>query len=63
MFQLLHQPVLDDRPTPSKEEFGTTPGFDGPAVAQMWQHYLAGEPVAGDAAPGRATELPVWQAR
>ena len=32
VFQLLHQPVLDDRPTPSTEEFDSTPGFDGPAV-------------------------------
>ncbi len=57
VFQLLHQPVLDDRPTPSKEEFGETPGFDGPATAQMWQHYLADEPVAADAAPGRNNDL------
>ena len=57
VFQLLHQPVLDDRPTPSKEEFDTTPGFDGPAVMLMWQHYLAGEPVPADAAPARVTEL------
>ena len=27
VFQLLHQPVLDDRPTPSKREFDSTPGF------------------------------------
>ena len=54
VFQLLHQPVLDDRPTPSKEEFDTTPGFDGPATMLMWQHYLAGEPVPADAAPARA---------
>ena len=33
VFQLLHQPVLDDRPSPSKEEFAATPGFDGPAAA------------------------------
>src|SRR6476620_4291509 len=31
VFQLLHQPVLDDRPMPSKAEFDITPGFDGPA--------------------------------
>ncbi len=41
-FQLLHQPVLDDRPTPSKEEFDSAPGFDATAVTLMWQHYLAG---------------------
>ncbi|CAN5355492.1 alpha/beta hydrolase [soil metagenome] len=55
-FQLLHQPVLDDRPTPSKEEFATTPGFDGPACAQMWRHYRAPENAA-DAVPARADEL------
>jgi acetyl esterase/lipase len=57
VFQLLHQPVLDDRPMPSKDEFTTTPGFDGPAVKQMWRHYLAGEPVPADAVPARAGEL------
>jgi acetyl esterase len=57
VFQLLHQPVLDDRPMPSKEEFDATPGFDGPAVRQMWGHYLAGEPVPADAVPARADEL------
>jgi acetyl esterase len=57
VFQLLHQPVLDDRPTPSKEEFDTTPGFDGPAVTLMWRHYLAGAPVPVGAVPARAAEL------
>jgi acetyl esterase len=63
VFQLLHQPVLDDRPTPSKDEFRATPGFDGPAVEQMWRHYLGygdhvGDgPVSDDVAPGRAREL------
>ncbi|HET9566597.1 MAG TPA: alpha/beta hydrolase, partial [Mycobacterium sp.] len=57
VFQLLHQPVLDDRPTPSKEEFDTTPGFDGPAVTLMWQHYLAGAPVPVGAVPARVGEL------
>ena len=52
VFQLLHQPVLDDRPTPSKEEFTTTPGFDGPAVEWMWRHYCAGEPAARRCGPG-----------
>ena len=27
VFQLLHQPVLDDRPTPSKDEFLADPGL------------------------------------
>jgi acetyl esterase/lipase len=57
VFQLLHQPVLDDRPTPSKDEFVTTPGFDGHAVAQMWRHYSAGESVPTDAVPASAAEL------
>lgn len=56
-FQLLHQPVLDDRPSPSKEEFGTTPGFDGPAAAQMWRHYLGGQERSPDAVPGAAEDL------
>jgi len=57
VFQLLHQPVLDDRPMPSKDEFVATPGFDGPAVAQMWQHYSAGESIPADAVPARSDEL------
>ncbi|MDT5018873.1 MAG: acetyl esterase [Mycobacterium sp.] len=57
VFQLLHQPVLDEQPTPSNAEFTATPGFDGPAVAMMWHHYLGGGPVPADAAPGRAAEL------
>lgn len=54
---LLHQPVLDDRPTPSKEEFTATPGFDGPAVRWMWRHYGAGAALPGDAVPARTDEL------
>lgn len=56
VFQLLHQPVLDDRPMPSKAEFTTTPGFDRRAVADMWRHYLAGEVIPA-AAPGRNEDL------
>jgi acetyl esterase len=56
-FCLLHQPVLDDRPTPSTFEFDSAPGFDAPAVALMWQHYLAGRQASPDAAPARAIEL------
>lgn len=55
-FQLLHQPVLDDRPSPSKQEFTTTPGFDGPACAQMWSYYAAAQDVWA-AAPGRHDDL------
>ncbi|WP_370329894.1 alpha/beta hydrolase [Mycolicibacterium hippocampi] len=57
VFQLLHQPVLDDRPTPSKQEFTTTPGFDGPAVAWMWRHYCGAEGVPIEAVPAAADEL------
>ena len=57
VFQMLHQPVLDDRPMPSKDAFPSTPGFDGPAVEQMWRHYVGGESVPVDAAPGRVREL------
>jgi acetyl esterase len=57
VFQLLHQPVLDDRPTPSKDEFDSAPGFDASAVTSMWQHYLAGRPASADAAPSRASDL------
>jgi acetyl esterase len=35
VFQMLHQPVLDDRVTASKTEFATTPAFDGPAAELM----------------------------
>ena len=57
VFQLLHQPVLDDRPMPSKDEFVTTPGFDRQAVTQMWRHYSADESVPAEAVPARADEL------
>ncbi|OBK72439.1 alpha/beta hydrolase fold domain-containing protein [Mycobacterium sp. 1274761.0] len=57
VFQLLHQPVLDDRPTPSKQQFVSTPGFDSTAVALMWRHYLAGGHATADAAPARFTEI------
>jgi acetyl esterase len=49
--------VLDDRPTPSKDEFDATPGFDGPAVEQMWRHYRSGDSVPVDAVPARTDEL------
>jgi acetyl esterase len=39
-FQLLHQPVLDDRETASKAEFCTSPAFDSEAADQMWRYYL-----------------------
>ncbi|MGE2712418.1 alpha/beta hydrolase [Mycolicibacterium litorale] len=57
VFQLLHQPVLDDRPTPSQREFAATPGFDGPAVEQMWRHYLPDGTARGSAVPARTPDL------
>lgn len=57
VFQALHQPVLDDRPTRSKEEFADTPGFDGPATVAMWRHYAGGRDVPESAVPGRAAAL------
>ncbi|OBK80768.1 alpha/beta hydrolase [Mycobacterium sp. 1164985.4] len=57
VFQLLHQPVLDDRPTESKREFVTTPGFDGPATELMWRHYLGDASADVAAVPGRAAHL------
>lgn len=56
-FQMLHQPVLDDALTPSKLEFESTPGFDGPAAKLMWQYYLAGESAAAGAVPAHAADL------
>lgn len=57
VFQALHQPVLDDRPTRSKEEFADTPGFDGPATVAMWRHYAGGRDVPESAVPARAAAL------
>jgi acetyl esterase/lipase len=52
VFQLLHQPVLDDRPTGSKAEFRTSPAFDGEGAELMWRHYL-GTDGTPDAVPAR----------
>ncbi|MGV0813844.1 alpha/beta hydrolase [Mycolicibacterium boenickei] len=57
VFQALHQPVLDDRPTRSKAEFADTPGFDGPATVAMWRHYVGGRDAPEAAVPARATAL------
>lgn len=57
VFALLHQPVLDDRDTPSKREFTTTPGFDGQAAQWMWRHYLSGQDPTGVSVPARAEAL------
>jgi acetyl esterase len=57
VLQLLHQPVLDDRPTASMKEFRATPAFDGAAAELMWGHYLAGQAPSPEAVPARRTEL------
>lgn len=57
VFQMLHQPVLDDRPSASMMEFRATPAFDGEGAELMWGHYLAGQSGSADAAPGRRRQL------
>lgn len=57
VFQLLHQPVLDDRITGSKAEFVDTPAFDGPACELMWRHYLGSVEPSADSVPARRGRL------
>jgi acetyl esterase/lipase len=57
VFQMLHQPVLDDRGTGSKTEFAATPAFDGPAAELMWRHYLGWTAPSADAVPARRSQL------
>jgi acetyl esterase len=57
IFQLLHQPVLDDRETPSKVEFTTSPAFDGEAAELMWQHYLGSDAGSAAAVPARRSRF------
>ncbi|OBF59992.1 alpha/beta hydrolase [Mycobacterium sp. 852002-50816_SCH5313054-b] len=57
-FQLLHQPVLDDRETASKAEFCASPAFDSEAAEQMWRYYRGPEGgAASAAAPARRGEF------
>jgi acetyl esterase len=56
VFQLLHQPVLDDRATASKTEFAASPAFDGEGAELMWGHYLASDGSAA-AVPARRERL------
>ncbi|WP_406813155.1 alpha/beta hydrolase [Mycobacterium sp. M23085] len=56
-FQLLHQPVLDDRVTPSKAQFRTSPAFDGEAADLMWRHYLGPAGASESAVPARRAEF------
>jgi acetyl esterase len=57
VFQLLHQPVLDDRATASKEEFRSSPAFDSEAAELMWRYYLGEQSGCPDTVPARRTEL------
>jgi acetyl esterase len=57
VFQLLHQPVLDDRATASKAEFRTSPAFDGEAAELMWRYYLGSDTGEPDAVPARRDRL------
>jgi acetyl esterase len=57
VFQMLHQPVLDDRLTRSKTEFSATPAFDGPATEQMWRHYLGPTAPSAESVPARRNQL------
>ncbi len=57
VFQMLHQPVLDDRVTGSKTEFTATPAFDGPAAQQMWRHYLDSTAPSAESVPARRAQL------
>ena len=55
VFQLLHQPMLDDATaTPSMREFTATPGFDSVSARFSWDSYLAGRPPTAYASPARA---------
>ena len=56
VFQLLHQPVLDDRATASKAEFRTSPAFDSEAADLMWRYYLASDGTAA-AVPARRSRF------
>lgn len=56
-FQLLHQPVLDDRVSGSKAEFRTSPAFDGEAAELMWRYYLGPTAPSAAAVPARRDEF------
>jgi len=57
VFQLLHQPVLDDRATASKAEFATSPAFDGEAAELMWRYYLGSDAGSATAVPARRSQF------
>jgi acetyl esterase/lipase len=57
VFQLLHQPVLDDRETPSKAEFASSPAFDGEGAELMWRYYLGSDDGSPAAVPARRSRF------
>jgi acetyl esterase/lipase len=57
VFQLLHQPVLDDRATASKAEFRASPAFDGEAAELMWRYYLGTDTGSAVTVPARRNRL------
>src|ERR1700756_5379963 len=57
VFQLLHQPVLDDRATASKAEFRTSPAFDSEAAKRMCPSSRGPEAGLVAAVPARRDEL------
>jgi acetyl esterase/lipase len=57
VFQMLHQPVLDDRATASKAEFRASPAFDGEAADLMWRYYLPSDKGSANAVPARRNRL------
>ncbi|MBV8789623.1 MAG: alpha/beta hydrolase [Mycobacterium sp.] len=57
VFQLLHQPVLDDRESASKKEFATSPSFDAEAAELMWGYYLGSRIPSAEAVPARRQQF------
>lgn len=57
-FQLLNQPLLDDRQdTWSQRNFTDTPLQNRATLTAAWRHYLGGGSATAYAAPARATDL------
>ncbi|WP_067473729.1 alpha/beta hydrolase [Actinomadura hibisca] len=57
-FQLLNQPMLDDRQeTWSQRTFTDTPWMTRDRLAAAWRHYLGARPATRYAAPARADDL------
>ncbi|MFE7041622.1 alpha/beta hydrolase [Streptomyces atratus] len=57
-FQLLNEPMLDDRQeTWSQRNFTDTPSHDRDVISAAWRHYLGARPATPYAAPARADDL------